>query len=60
MNTLHNNLFQTISKAETKNLTTIVKETIAFETAQHKTFTAANLWNIQRRGTTMVQRRRYL
>jgi len=60
MNTLNNNLFATISKAETKTLTAIVKETIAFEHAQHKTFTAANLWNIQRRGTTMVQRRRYL
>jgi len=60
MKTLHNNLFPTISKAETKTLTSIVKETIAFDAAQHKTFTAANLWNIQRRGTTMAQRRRYL
>ncbi|MEI9958014.1 MAG: hypothetical protein WDM90_17310 [Ferruginibacter sp.] len=60
MNTLNNNLFTTISKAETKTLTNIVKETIAFDVVKHTTFTAANLWNIQRRGTTMIQRRKCL
>jgi len=60
MNTLNNSLLNTISKAETKKLTTVVDETIAFDVHQQKTFTAANLWNIQRRGTTMVQRRRFL
>ena len=60
MNTLLNHLFTAISKAETKKLTTVVNETLAFDVQQQKTFTAANLWNIQKKGTSMLQKRRYL
>ena len=59
MNTTTNNLFKSISEAETKKLTTVVNETLALDINQHKTITAAELWNIQRKGTSMLQRRRY-
>jgi hypothetical protein len=57
MNTQHNNLLNTLTKAETTQLTTIVEETLAMGMNQHKPFTAAELWNIQRRRRSFVQRR---
>jgi hypothetical protein len=57
MNTQNNNLLNTLTKAETTQLTTIVEETLALGMNQHKPFTAAELWNIQRRRRSFVQRR---
>ena len=58
MNTQNKDLFTTISKTETKELTTIVKETLAFGISHQKHFTAADLWNIQRQKKS-TQRRRF-
>ncbi len=57
MNTQNNNLLNTLTKVETTELTTIVEETLALGMHQHKPFTAAELWNIQRRRRSFVQRR---
>ncbi len=57
MNTQNTNLFSAISKEETIQLTTVVAETIALVTSEKKSFTAANLWNIQRQRRSFVQRR---
>ena len=53
------NLFGTISTETVKNLTTMVKETLAtdFTYAKNKIFTAADLWSIQRQGKSRIQRR---
>ena len=51
------NTFASFSKEYTENLTTVVKETLAVEFTHLKTFSTADLWNIQRRGRTMYQRR---
>ena len=53
------NLFSQISKATVKNLTTEVKETLAFgySNSQNKTFSAAELWNIQRQRRSLGSRR---
>lgn len=59
MNTQNKSLFTAISKSETKELTTIVKETLAFGVNVEKHFTAADLWNIQRQKRSIVQRRRF-
>jgi hypothetical protein len=59
MNTQNNNLLKSISKEETKQLTTVVNETIAFDVNLEKTFTAADLWNIQRSRRSSLQRRHY-
>ncbi|NOT94473.1 hypothetical protein [Ferruginibacter sp.] len=61
MNTTTTNLFKAISKTETKELTIIVKETLAFGVAQTqgKHFTAADLWNIQRQKRSILQRKHY-
>ncbi|GAB2811520.1 hypothetical protein [Ferruginibacter profundus] len=59
MNTQNKSLFTSISKSETKALTTIVKETLAFGLVnQEKHFTAADLWNIQRQKRS-TQRRHF-
>jgi hypothetical protein len=54
-----NNLFALISTEQVKNLTSVVKETLAidFNYSKNKTFTAADLWNIQRQGKSRIQRR---
>jgi len=54
-----NTQFSQISESQVKNLTTIVNETIAFDTHQNsnKVFTAANLWNIQRNKKSVTSRR---
>ncbi len=57
MNTNNTNLFTRISDAESTRLTTVVTETLAFEINKKKTFTAAELWNIQRQKKSFVQRR---
>ncbi len=57
MNTQHNTLLNTLGKEETAKLTTVVDETLAYDMGQHKPFTAAELWNIQRRRRSFVQRR---
>ena len=60
MNTQNKDLFKAISKSETKVLTTVVKETLAFGMVnQEKHFTAADLWNIQRQKRSIVSRRHY-
>lgn len=51
------NQFLQMSKEQTEKLTTVVKETIARGFDQAKTFSPADLWNIQRRSRTMYQRR---
>lgn len=59
MNTQNNNLFTSISKEETKNLTSVVNETIAFGHNQEKAFRAVDLWNIQRQRRSSLQRRHF-
>ena len=52
-------LFTQIGTNQFEYLTTIVNETLAtdFNDTKAKKFTAADLWNIQRQGKRMVQRR---
>jgi len=52
-------LFTSISKTNLLNFTQEVKETIAFDlvTPNHKIFTAADLWSIQRQSKARIQRR---
>lgn len=57
MNTQNTNLLKPISKEETKNLATVINETIAFSANNVKSFTAADLWNIQRNMKSSFQRR---
>lgn len=53
------NLFSQISTQQLENLTAVVKETLATGFKQPATaiFTAAQLWDIQRRGKSHRQRR---
>ena len=53
------NLFETISNEKAQTLTNLVNETLAtnFNHPNSKTFTAVDLWNIQRKRTTSLQRR---
>ncbi len=55
------NLFSQISKTQVENLTMEVKETLAmgYNHNQSKTFSAAELWNIQRQRKSLNQRRRF-
>ena len=53
------NNFSPLTKVETEKLTAVVSETLAIEFSQPKTFSSAELWNIQRRSRTMTQRRYY-
>jgi hypothetical protein len=48
MNTQTNSLFKAISNVETKKMVEVVSETLAFGMHKEKTFTATDLWNIQR------------
>ncbi len=57
MKTQNTNLFTAISKAETAQLTSILAETLATVNKETKSFTAADLWNIQRQKRSFVQRR---
>ena len=57
MNTQQNNLLVNLSKTETTKLTTVVNETLATGMQHSKSFTAADLWNIQRQRKSSLQRR---
>ncbi len=59
MKTQSTSLFSSLSKAELVSLTSEVTETLAMDmaAAYHKKFTAAEVWNIQRRQKARVQRR---
>ena len=59
MKKLSNNFLAQMSKEQFENLTTVVNETLAagFTNPARKTFTSADLWNIQRQGKTRIQRR---
>lgn len=52
--------YSQMTKAEFEDLTFIVAETIAggFHSSETRVFTTAELWNIQRRGKTRIQRRK--
>lgn len=52
-------IFTELSNSQIENLTSIVKETIAFETgiSAIKTFTSADLWNIQQKSRGRWQRK---
>jgi hypothetical protein len=54
-----NNTFNSISTEHTIELTNVVKETLANGFLQPRNFSAADLWNIQRRSRTMVSRRSF-
>ncbi len=58
MKATSNNLFTQLSKNAMENLTTTVNETLAKEVVnlQQKTFSSADLWNIQRQRRTIVIR----
>lgn len=51
------NQFLPISKEQTEKLTAVVSETLALGISPVKTFSTADLWNIQRRSRTMMSRR---
>ncbi len=57
MNTQTKSSISTLSKADSTHLTTVVNETIAFVSKEIKSFTAADLWNIQRQKRSFVPRR---
>ena len=52
-------LFTQLSIKQVETLTTVVEETIDYSYVVHnnKTFTAADLWNIQRQQKSRIQRR---
>ena len=54
-----NNNFSPLTKVETEKLTDVVSETLALEFSQPKSFSPAELWNIQRKSRTMTMRRYY-
>jgi len=61
MKTQSSNLFNQLSKEEVENLTMETKETLATDHCQiNKTFSAAELWNIQRQRKSINQRRRFV
>jgi hypothetical protein len=49
--------FAKISKKHSNELTTVVRESIAMDFVSFKTLSIADLWNIQRRNKTMINRR---
>ncbi len=51
--------FSQISESDTEKLTTVINETIALGVIPVKIFSSADLWNIQRRGRTMMSKRTY-
>jgi hypothetical protein len=51
------NLFQEISKTAMNTLTSQVKETVAIGYTIDKSFSAAELWNIQRQRKALRSRR---
>jgi len=51
------NQFSSLINERSEKLTTVVPETLALEISQVKIFTAADLWNIQRRSRTIMSRK---
>ncbi|HMI79418.1 MAG TPA: hypothetical protein VK484_11530 [Ferruginibacter sp.] len=51
------NTINILTKKDVETLTRVVKETLAI--ARPRTFSTADLWNIQRRSRTMVSRRNF-
>ena len=54
------NQFSQTRKEQTEILTTVVSETLATGFNQAKTFSTADLWNIQRKRRTMMIRKYYV
>lgn len=54
------NQFSPISKEQTEKLTTVENETLALGLSLVKTFSTADLWNIQRRSRTIMSRRSFV
>ncbi len=52
-----NNNFTQISKEHTNEFTTVVNESLAVGLLPARPFTSFDLWDIQRRGRTMMKRR---
>lgn len=50
--------FANISKVQTNELTTMVKETLATDFVPAKSFNIVDLWNIQRRSKTTMNSRK--
>ncbi|MDB5276587.1 MAG: hypothetical protein JWR61_1542 [Ferruginibacter sp.] len=50
--------FANISKIQSNELTTTVKETLAIDFVPAKSFTVIDLWNIRRHGKTTVNSRK--
>ena len=59
MNTQSTTLFTQLSKEHLQDLTKEVKETLATVTTNVKTFSAADMWNIQRQRKSFLRTRRY-
>jgi len=57
-----NNLLESLSIKDVKNLTLIVKETLSKEFKKEccKNFTAAELWNIHRQRKSFITRRQFI
>ena len=51
------NTITLLSQEQVKDLAQSVKETLAIGFNRPKTFSTADLWNIQRRGSSMMRRR---
>jgi hypothetical protein len=54
------NRFNPLSDEHVKTLTSVVKETVATGFSKPKSFTTIDLWNIQRKNRTMMQRRSFV
>lgn len=54
------NTFTHLSDVHVKSLTTVVNETLAVGSSQPKAFSTVDLWNIQRRSRTIMQRRSFI
>ncbi|MDP4284187.1 MAG: hypothetical protein Q8891_07165 [Bacteroidota bacterium] len=56
-----NNLLEELSNTEVNNLTIVVDETLAqnLKKEDHKNFTVAKLWDIQRRKKNLYSRKFY-
>jgi hypothetical protein len=50
--------FANLSKIQSNELTTIVKETLAMDFVPAKSFTVIDLWNIRRHGKTTMNSRK--
>ena len=53
-------VFSKITKEQFEKLTTVVNETLAPVCKQVKTFNTADLWNIQRKSRTIMNRRSFV